>query len=444
MEELKKVIWAEGVFLGQQHFQQWDRYHESQRRMLARTINPFSWGLLSMDYSKEALSNAQFRLKSCEAVFPDGRFVAYDGRYAEPLVCDLTKATGERAAIYLALPDNNGVRGIAGYQEAGGLLAWSAVYEDVPDEHDAARKREVLLGRPNLHLLLDFDGRKDYVAIKLMEVARSGDGGFVPDADFMPAVCRIGASTALVESLRRIHEMVAAKVRILAERRKGFGGIADFGPNELSQFLLLQTLRPALSLLNHFRARPEMHPEPLYRELATLASALVSFRPDAQVSGVPPYAHHSPHEVFPQLESMLQALLADVMPQPMAGLKLERETDALYHASGVGGRVLDRCSLFLAALHESDDPGWIAMFGRQVKVGAREDIEMIVGSALTGVRLVHTQRPPNRLPIKSGYEYFRVEPRGEFWERVEEHQTLSVFLPRDFMNTRIELVAVEE
>jgi type VI secretion system protein ImpJ len=29
MEPFHKIVWAEGLFLGQQHFQQWDQYHET-------------------------------------------------------------------------------------------------------------------------------------------------------------------------------------------------------------------------------------------------------------------------------------------------------------------------------------------------------------------------------------------------------------------------------
>ena len=39
MEALRKVIWAEGMFLGQQHFQLWDRYYETYQSLQVRSLS---------------------------------------------------------------------------------------------------------------------------------------------------------------------------------------------------------------------------------------------------------------------------------------------------------------------------------------------------------------------------------------------------------------------
>jgi type VI secretion system protein ImpJ len=310
--------------------------------------------------------------------------------------------------------------------------------------HDPARTREVLLGRPNLLLLRGDEPREQFLAVKLAELLRQGDGSYALIESFIPPVCRLSAAPALRQLLQAVSDQVGARVRALGERRARFGGVADFGPNELGQFLLLQTLRPALVMLQHFQANSELHPEWLYRELARLVSSLIGFQPEAEVGELPPYAHQDLTATFSRLHAMLRTLLGDVMPAQMSGLKLQRESDALYSTHSIDGQTLDHASLFLAVLFESEDPSWVTDFGRQAKVGAREDIELILSSALGGVRLVHTQRTPNRLPIKSGYEYFRIEPKGDFWARVREHQSLAFFLPGKFTAAKIELLSVDE
>ena len=75
-------------------------------------------------------------------------------------------------------------------------------------------------------------------------------------------------------------------------------------------------------------------------------------------------------------------------------------------------------------------------------MGARESLESIVASALPGVTLTHSQRPPNKLPVKAGYEYFYLEPRGEFWEGIQAERALGVFLAQEFTSATLEFISV--
>ena len=48
MDQHQKVLWTEGMFLGPQHFQQADRYHEEQLRRAVRALRPFAWGVQAL------------------------------------------------------------------------------------------------------------------------------------------------------------------------------------------------------------------------------------------------------------------------------------------------------------------------------------------------------------------------------------------------------------
>lgn len=444
MSALHKVVWAEGVFLGQQHFQLWDRYLERAQLSRCRSQNPFHWGLIHMRIDESALANGQLRLVACELIFPDGRLAAVDATAGVPLVCDLTVTTADRVEVFLALPANDGVSGIAGYQDKGRLCAWQAEFEQVADEHDPGRVREVMVGRPNLLLLRGDEPRDQFTSIKIAELVAVGDGGFRFADEFIPTVCHIGASPKLKQLLQGVLELVQAKVRLLSERRRGFGALTSFGPNELGQFLLLQTLRPALAALQHLCDHVELHPERLYCELARLVAGLLEFHAEQHAGDVPAYVHGDLSAVFTPLRALLGNLLSDAVPTASSGIELRQESQALNVAQEIDPSLYAESSIFLAVLHATEDPGWVIDFTRQAKVGAREDIELILSSALPGIRLVHTQRPPSRLPIRSGYEYFRLEPHGEFWQRAREHRSLAVFLPTTFREARLELLCVKE
>lgn len=443
MQEYQHVIWAEGVFLGQQHFQLWDHYHARELAARDRAQRPFAWGVLDVSVDEAALGRDELRLNRCELLLPDGRLVNYMA--PSEAACALTLPPGgERIGVYAGLPANDCARGITGYGEPPNRCAWNVEYREIPDQHDASRLREVALARPNLVLSQGEPPQGELASVQVLELLRGGDGRWQPDPAFVPAVCRIAASGALLEILRRIEERLLARIRVLDERRRRLGPVAEFGPSDLSQFLLLQVLSPGHAVLAHHRKTGAAHPEAVFLELVRLIAALASFQGDGAPAGLPPYDHGRLGEVFAACENSLDALLSDAVPSPMSGVNLEIETDALRVARSIDPRLLQRGVFFLAVRFEADDPAWVADFARQIKIGAREDIEMILSTALQGVPARHVQRPPNRLPVKSGYEYFRLEAGGEFWPRVVEHQTLALLLPRAFASASIDLLSIEE
>lgn len=443
MRDYQRVIWAEGVFLGQQHFQLWDHYHARELVARDRAQRPFAWGVLDLAFEEAALARDELRLTRCELLLPDGRLVDY---VAPPeAACSLTlPADGERVAVYAGLPANDSARGITGYGEPLNRCAWDVEYREIPDQHDVSRLREVALARPNLVLSQGDQPQGELASVQVLELHRGGDGRWQPDPAFVPAVCRLAASDALLEILQRIEERLLARIRVLDERRRRLGPVADFGPSELSQFLLLQVLGPGHGALAHHRHSGAAHPETVYLELVRLIAALAAFQGDASPAGLPAYDHGRLGEVFAACENTIDALLNDAVPNPMSGVCLEGETDALRVARSISPRLLQGATFFLAVRFEADDPAWVGDFARQIKIGAREDIEMILSTALQGVPARHVQRPPNRLPVKSGYEYFRIEAGGEFWSRVLEHQTLALLLPGAFASASIDLLTIED
>ncbi len=445
MEALRKVIWAEGMFLGQQHFQLWDRYYETYQSLQVRSLSPMGWGLIDLDIDEEALENSRLRIRRCQVIFPDGRLVSYDAAEGEPLAMELEGGLAGNLEIYLCLPANRSASGINGYQDHGQLCSWQVDYQRVPDENDPSREREVMLGRPNLMLLSGEESRENFTWIKLAEVRNEGDGVFSVVPDYIPPLARIGASPRLSAQLQKLIELFSAKIRTLNDRRKQLSAAtAGFGHSDLSDFLILQTLSGGLPLLLHLQENDDLHPERLYELLARIIGSLTPFSFDISVHQVPRYRHQELAAVFDELENLIRNLVDVAMPTRLDSLQLVRESDALLSVDNIDSSQLGNASFYLAVLSDSDDPMWVSHFERMVKAAARADIEMVVASALPGLKITHTQRPPSNLPIKSGYEYFHIEPRGEFWDRVVEERTLALFLSRDFTNVKLDLLTVQD
>lgn len=445
MKDLNKVVWAEGVFLGQQHFQVWDRYLETSQQLHSKALHPFSWGVMSLSVDEKALENGRFRLQQGTLLFPDGRLVAYDATQDQPLICDLQAGGGQTVELYLALPANDQVEGISGYPGRAQLCAWRADYRQVLDEYDINREREVLVARPNLILLTGDDAREQFVSVKIAEVSNAGDGSYRFRSEYVPPVIRVGASPFLMSLINRMIEGIGARLRSLNDRKANFGsGPSEFARTDPAQFMLLRSLSAIYPQMLHYQQHPELHPEMLYRMLTQAIGGLCAFTPDREASAIPLYRHTELATVFRKFEELLGEVVNITLSSRTAALKLSRETDSLLSANDIDEQTLNQCTLFFEVLFEAADPVWITDFARQVKAASRGTIETTVASALPGVHIVHTQRPPNKLSIKSGYEYFRIEARGDFWNKVREERSLALFLPQSFSNATINLVSVQE
>ncbi len=84
------VHWYEGAFLRPHHFQAADRYWSDSLRLAGSFDNPHNYGLVSLEYSREALANHQFELRRLRARMRDGTLIDL-GMGEEPNRIDLNQ-----------------------------------------------------------------------------------------------------------------------------------------------------------------------------------------------------------------------------------------------------------------------------------------------------------------------------------------------------------------
>jgi type VI secretion system protein ImpJ len=442
---MSRIVWAEGVFLSQQHFQAWDRQLERSQSLRQFLINPFSWGIVSLSIDQEALALGRFQVLEASVLFKDGRMVHYQGSVDAPLACDLNAPGGDALGVYLALPANNHVGSISGYPQRSQISGWVADYREIEDSFDASRKREILLARPNLYLLTDKEALGPFLSIKVAEVVHDGDQRYRLIDTYIPPACRLSASPVLVQRLGRIVETLNAKRKQIEKAREGCdGGASAFARSDPHNHALLQSLNGFIPQLKHLSNNPDLHPEQLYRLLCQVAGSFCTYHNKATIDSIPPYRHEDLAQVFQNIDTLLSLLLELNSTAKVTALVLGKENDHLLSCADIPSRLFSEETFFIEALFDAEDPNWITDFARQVKVTARRTIETCVASALPGVRLVHTQRPPAKLATHSGCEYFRLEPRGDFWNQMIDEGSLAIYLPHPFGASDIKIVTVEE
>ncbi|WP_283708958.1 type VI secretion system baseplate subunit TssK [Pseudoalteromonas prydzensis] len=436
-----KPVWAEGVLLAQQHFQLFDDYHEQNQIVRQNLISPLIFGIQHLSIDESALSRGLLKINNFKVLLENGRLLDFDRQQHDELKLELDPNTDD-VIIYIAIAGNKVVSNIEGYATTGQLSAYQADYIELSDNHDAARNREVLIAHPKFILLTDSDVKTYFDTLACLKIARAEDGSFIVNKHFVPPLLNISASVYLTELLNRTANLVNAKVNVLLGRRKNFGSVTDFGPNEMNSFLLLNAMAPSAKRLDHLKSLSLVHPERMYCELVDLISSVSMFEHSDLVNQVPPYQHKQLSHVFGKLDELLTKLLEGVVPKKMAGLKLEKVSNAIYQVATIDSAIFEHNDFYLAVYFEAEDTKWIETFSDQVKVGSTEKLDIMISSALAGVQLTHCQRPPNKLAIKSGYEYFRLESHGYIWQQIIDEQSLSLFIPFGLQTAQIEIVTV--
>ncbi|MBU2894373.1 type VI secretion system baseplate subunit TssK [Colwellia sp. D2M02] len=439
----RKPVWAEGVLLGQQHLQVFDEYQEYLHAQRQFIQSPIAYGFKRISIDNTALSRGEIDVLQLEFVLETGRYIAFNRSFNQQLTLTLPQ-NSSTVTVYVGLASNNASSGISGYNNTGQLSAYEAEYIDVNDQHDSSRTREVMVAQPKLTLFTDTDTTTYFDVLPLFQIVRGPDGHFALNEKFIPPLLDISASIYLNELLNRTNNLVNAKANVLLSRRQGLGAVTDFGPNEMNSFLLLSGMLPSAKMLSHLKQLVNVHPERLYSEFTQLLSRISLFEHSQLIDSLPTYQHNNLTEVFAQFEQMITQLLDGVVPKKMSGLKLEKMSDALYQVATIDSAQLSNNDFYLAVYFESSDSKWIDTFGEQVKIGSVDKIDIIVSSALNGLSVSHCQRTPNKLAVKSGYEYFRLESHGHIWQQIVEEQSLAVFVPYSLQKANVEIVIVDK
>lgn len=430
--------------LGQQHFQLLDDYIHAQQDFLREVHAPLGWGVVRAAIDGEALQNGQFQLNDYAVIFADGTIVEHDKDLA-PLSCKLSADVHGNASVYLGIPSNQSVSGISGYRDNTQLPGNIGRYVQANDQYDSTRTREVLLSTPNLHLLTNKDSRDAFISFKLADLVSEGNEKYRVTSEYIPPLVHLKASPVLLSMMDRLLDVIRAKIRALTDRRRQRSeNVAEFSNADVAHFWLLNNLNMTVPELSYLRTQPLQHPDRLFLTLSRLGGALSTFSLQYSVESLPRYAHTELGSVFAKLEADLRDLIDTVIPSNFSTIQLKRETESLYSAIQFDLQILEGGTFYLGIKLESRDANWMEQFEKLAKVGSRDAIEMIVGSAMPGIQLRHQHRPPAQVPIRSHYEYFRLDGRGEFWDAVVKARSIAVYVPQMFVGAQIELLCTQE
>lgn len=448
MIQSPKILWGEGLFLRPQHFQQQDAYHEWRLSQMSRLLHPYAWGVRHVKIDPDALQTGLLRLLELQVVLPDGEMFNAPGEDELPPAVALSSIAQDgagEAVFHLALAPvrASGTNMASTQQEADTAVRYFRSPVQAADGFTDAVAAELVVLRKSARILHDSEPRAHLVSLPLLRLRKTSTGGMEVDRRFMPPSLSIQSSPPLFLYLRRLLDVLQAKVDALyGLHREPSKNIIEFRSGDVASFWLLHTASSAFAGLSHLSRHASLHPERLFEKLLELAGALMTFSKTFTLADLPTYDHINPGPGFTRLDQIVRDLLETVISTRYFAIALN-ETQPSFHQGRLDAEQINpQTQLYLGVSATMAPAELVEVVPQRFKIGAPDDVEKLVLSAMPGVRLVHAPQVPAAVPVRPGSYYFTLEPRGSLYERMLQAQALTVYAPSGLPDLRLELVAV--
>lgn len=449
MIQSPKLLWGEGLFLRPQHFQRQDAYHEWRLSEVSRAIHPYAWGVRRIRIDTDALATGVLRLVELQVVFPDGELFSAPQEDELPAAVSLESIpAGVSEVVFhaaIAPMRPNGTNFTASSARGEGSLRFAQQNVNAADWFTDAAESELSVLRRVVRVLPDGDPRDHLVSLPICRLRRSATGPFEVDPRFMAPSMSIAAAPTLQATLRRLLDALQAKVDALyGFHREPSKHVIEFRSGDIASFWLLHTASSAFAALSHFHHNPSLHPERLYERLLELAGALMTFSRTFSLSDLPPYRHAEPAMCFAKLDLIIRELLETVISTKYFSIALT-EVKPSFHNGRLESDKITAATTFYLGVQAALPPSEIVeVVPLRFKVGAPDDVDKLVLSAMGGVRLSHAPQVPAAIPVRPGAYYFAVEPRGPLYERMLQAQTITIYVPAGIADLQLELFALNQ
>lgn len=419
---IRELAWPEGAVLSQQSFQQW-QYDQFQRfYWLNRQTRFENYGVLSLELLPYKPGNIWLKIKQCEIMFNNGCLVNYSANQREALAIDIESFSADlpdSMPIYLAMPNNQYVSGLSGYKEVVDS-GWVVDYQQVADSFDENRTAEVAFKHPNLRLVVD-NNQPNWVYCQLLTLLKTQDNQYVLDNEFIPPCLAIGDCPRLVE---RIEELASLLISLLKQFE---------GKNSIFSPLLFQLIYADIAII---RLDKHQHPYQVWLRYLRLL-VLLGIESESVADLV--YDHCHLLETFTSVNQLLKDFFDQQIPQS--------DCSQSFHQQKTGRFVLDNIRFsaqgfaiyYLDVVLKEPMADWQVDFVNHVKLASKNQIDIVVSSALSGVEI-----KTDSAKIADQLQFcFKILSQGDYWQDVLSSRSLVLLAPDTFKLAQVRLVSKE-
>ena len=449
MIQSSKLLWGEGLFLRPQHFQRQDAYHEWRLAEVSGALHPYAWGLRRCKVDVDALTNGVLRFVELGLIFPDGELFSapQEDDLPAPVSLESIPAGTSELVFHAVLPQMraNGSNFSSGTAEPDASLRFTQHNLPAPDWFTGAAQSELSVLRRCVRVLADTEPRDHLVSLPVCRLRRSATGPFELDPRFIPPSLSIGAVPVLHAMLRRLLDSLQAKVDALyGFHREPSRHVIEFRSGDIASFWLLHTASSAFAALSHYLHHPALHPERLYERMLELAGALMTFSRSYSLADLPPYRHAAPGPCFAKLDQVIRELLETVISTKYFSIALDEVKPSFHHGRLESDKISAATTFYIGVQAALSPSEIVEVVPARFKIGAPDDVEKLVLSAMSGVRLTHAPQVPAAIPVRPNAYYFAVDARGPLYERMLAAHTMTIYVPSGIADLRLELFALNQ
>jgi type VI secretion system protein ImpJ len=445
--KIDRPLWASGVLLSAQQFQQQARWEAWAHEQVARLSLVHPWGVQAVGFDPDALRLGKLKATQLCVRLPDGTWVDTDAVDRLPPALALAPLSADQAVlVHLALPleQANGNNCLFDGGNPDRPTRYRQDWREVQDLY-ADEKQSVGVLEHTLSLRLHSDDNADYVTCPVARLARDGQGAWSLDPAYVPPLLSFAAHPGLLRQLDNLLTQLAAKrQRLMGMRRESNQRMADFAVADVSLFWLLNALNTYQPVLADLRDFPARHPEQVYGELIKLAGSLLTFSLEHDIDKVPAYRHDQLEAVFAPLMNTISVLLEASLPSRVVAVELEVHGANRWQAKLNDPRLRERdgADFYLSVRSRLPAVQLQEQFPQLCKVGTPDEVDYLINAALDGVPLLALAHVPAAIPLRLENQYFALNfahPKGQ---AVLAEGVCAFYVPSTLVEVKLELFAV--
>lgn len=314
------------------------------------------------------------------------------------------------------------------------------------DENTGGDERPIEIARPEFRILLEGEPLHNFTTLQAASLVRHASGTLAVDDAFVPPAVTLESSDRLMEMTRRLLELLVAKSLALGERHRNASMQRELSPGDITALSLLVTVNTYIPLVNHHLTQRRGSPEELYTTLLALAGALSAQLPGstAHPRAFPGYEHGNLTHSFREIDELLRAMLGEATPRSnYVRVPLQKLRESLFTAPLEQGLV-EGAQFFLIARGDGmSEDRLVNELPRMLRIASPATIDDVLRSYTRALTVEHTHRVPVGMPVDQQANYFQIHKRGPFWDAIRGESAIALFLPAEFENVSIEVVAIQ-
>lgn len=398
-----RVCWREGVCVSPQHFQQQERFFESQTLARFAAVAPTGWGVHQIDIDAAQLSQGNFSLLGLTAIMPDGLVIdlRQSATQSPPPARAIAEHFGERETslvVYLTLPKASSE--FANYkraqektaEEQHGPLRYLILDQGLKDNGRSNSERRIELLRPEFQITFESEIRDGKDSLAIGRLLRTAGQGFALDPEFVPPCVNLNAAPSLRAQIHRLLELGLSCYRELQSRRPQREELAG---RDLMTYLRLGAISSHLPELEQCARDALCPPSQAHQTLARLAGQLWALFDHPEPVRVPPYRHDDLTGSFGPLLTLTKDLLTRCVaaPRPFLELPLISDGQGLWTTKLDDPRLAQAERFLLSIISNMPPEQSRDMVQTRCKIASKSQIDAVVDRAVSGARLMAPVAP---------------------------------------------------